>query len=190
MHQVIALVVCVAACRLGFDRLGDDVPGGDAPGGDSGTDGSSGDGGGGTDGAIDGTMLSCPGTYTMLVGAVSNSRYRVVDNSSDWDSAEAACEADGHHLAIPDDATERDAMYNALVTENIWIGVTDRITEGTYLSVTGGTATYLPWGAGEPDAEDCVYIESLSMMYRAQGCGSGRRYICECDGAPADPASY
>lgn len=187
---MIALVVSVAACRLGFDRLGDDVRGDDAPGGDGGTDGASGDGGGGTDGAIDGAMLSCPGTYTMLLGAFNNSRYRVVDNFSDWDGAEAACEADGHHLAIPDDASERNALYNALVTQNIWVGVTDRITEGSYRSVTGGLPAYLPWGLGEPDTEDCIYIEGLSSMYRTQDCGSGRRYICECDGALADAASY
>lgn len=81
-------------------------------------------------------------------------------------------------------------MYTALVTQNIWIGVTDRITEGMYLRVTGGVQTYLPWGIGEPDAEDCIYIDGLTAQLVAQGCSSGRRYICECDGAPADPSSY
>jgi hypothetical protein len=184
VHRVVLLVVCFAACRIGFDPIdGDDIVG-DAPGGQ--TDGASQDTGGGTDGA----MVSCPANYTTLLGAFNDSRYRVVDNSSDWDSAQAACEADGHHLAIPDDASERNALYNALIAQNIWVGVTDRITEGVYRSVTGGTVTYLPWGLGEPDPEDCIYIEGLTTMFRTQDCTSGRRYICECDGAPADPASY
>jgi hypothetical protein len=189
VHRVAMLVVCLAGCRMGFDKLGGDGGGGDdAPGGDGGSSGDGGTDGGGN--GTDGAMLSCPGNYAMLLGAFNNSRYRVVDESEDWDAAQAACLADGHHLAIPDDASELNAMYTALVTENIWIGVTDRITEGTYLRVTGGVQTYLPWDIGEPDMEDCIYIDGLTTQLVAQGCSSGRRYICECDGAPTDPASY
>ena len=172
---------------MGFDRIdGSDDAAGDAGSGDGGTDRD----GGSTDATIDGAMLACPGSYTLLLGALNSSRYRVVDNSTDWTVAEAACEADGHHLAIPDNASELTALYTALVTQNIWIGVTDRITEGTYRRVTGGVQTYLPWGIGEPDIDDCLYIDGLTTQLVAQSCDSGRRYICECDGAAADPASY
>ncbi len=186
VHRVV-LVVCLAACRLGFDRVddGDDTAGNDAPLGDGTTDT--------RDGAIDGgdaASLACPGTYVVLPGVQNNSRYRVINNSSRWDVAEAACEAEGHHLAIPDDASELTAMYTALITQNIWIGVTDRVVEGTFRTVTGGIQTYLPWSPGEPDEEDCVFIDGLTTQLVAQDCDSGRRYICECDGAPANPASY
>ncbi|MFN0250604.1 MAG: C-type lectin domain-containing protein [Kofleriaceae bacterium] len=193
MQRVVVLIVCLAGCRLGFDQLGggdgggDDAPGGDGGGADG---GGGGDGGGDTDGGADGAMVTCPGNYTMLVGAPTTSRYRTVNNSEGWDAAQAACLSDGHHLAIPDDENELTALYTALVTQNIWIGVTDRITEGTYLRVIGGVQSYLPWSPGEPDPEDCIFIDGLSALLVAQDCGSGRRYICECDGALTDPASY
>ena len=183
VHRIL-LVVCLAACRLGFDRVegGDDIAGDDAPPGDAARDGAS-------DGA-DASSLSCPANYMVLVGVQNNSRYRVSHNSREWDEAEAACEADGHHLAIPDNASELTAMYTALITQNIWIGVTDRVVEGTYRTVTGGIQTYLPWGLGEPDTDDCIFIDGLTTQLVAQDCDSGRRYICECDGAAAVPTSY
>ncbi len=183
VHRIL-LVVCLAACRLGFDRVegGDDIAGDDAPPGDAARDGAS-------DGA-DASSLSCPANYMVLVGVQNNSRYRVINNSREWDEAEAACEADGHHLAIPDNASELTAMYTALITQNIWIGVTDRVVEGTYRTVTGGIQTYLPWGLGEPDTDDCIFIDGLTTQLVAQDCDSGRRYICECDGAAAVPTSY
>ena len=56
--------------------------------------------------------------------------------------------------------------------------------------MTGGIQTYLPWSPGEPDEEDCVFIDGLTTQLVVQDCDSGRRYICECDGAPANPTSY
>ncbi len=191
MCRLAVCSVVLAACRLGFDR-------GEGPVGDGGIrDGEVEDAardarrdGDDDDDDAPGDAGACPQSYVVLPAAGTSSRYRAVDDSQTWQAAEAACEADGHHLAIPDAASERTALYQALLTENIWVGVTDRVVEGTWMTVIGTPATYVPWAPGEPDAEDCVYISSATSLFVAQDCGSGRRYICECDGAAASPTSY
>jgi hypothetical protein len=51
------------------------------------------------------TATNCPQSYVQI-GALS-SRYRLIDNSDVWLSAEQTCERDGTHLVIIDDATEQ-----------------------------------------------------------------------------------
>lgn len=189
VHRLpLATFACLAACRLGFESR-DAAIDENTPRDGARRDGDDDDDDDGDVGQ-DGSAITCPGSYSMLLGQSGSSRYRVVSNTTDWLAAEAACEADGHHLAIPDDNNELTAFYTALVAQNIWIGVTDRITETTYLRVTGGAATFLDWAPGQPDTDDCAYIDGLTTKLTMQSCGSGRRYICECDGVAADATSY
>jgi hypothetical protein len=175
-------------CRLGFDRSTTEV-----------RDAAEGDGAGQADARVDGQTIdavvdaapvTCPGNYVTL--GVGSSVYRLETNSVTWLSAEQSCEADGQHLVIVDDVTELDAVAAAIPGENIWVGVTDRKTIGTWLKVTGGAATYLPWDSSEPDLADfeCVYLDAVTLKFVDQGCTSGRRAVCECDTVPPDPTSY
>jgi hypothetical protein len=143
---------------------------------------------GGADGAADAAGVVCPAAYTFQVGA---SRYRSVVTTDDWIVGEQDCEADGTHLVVLQSAAERDALV-AIAGPEVWVGVTDRVVQDTWREVTGGLATYLPWEQGEPVSgpDDCVYWMTDSGEYRSQSCNSGRSWICECDGLPADPASY
>lgn len=136
------------------------------------------------------TSATCPPSYVTVGGQTS--KYRGLTNSIVWLSAEQTCETDGTHLVIVDNAAELTAMTNLIPGQNLWIGVTDRKTIGAFLAVTGPSAAYLPWDASEPDgsAAECVFIDSLTLKMADQGCGSGRRAVCECDGVPADPTSY
>jgi hypothetical protein len=179
------LLLVFAACRVNFDELqaGDAAPADQAgPGDGAGADGPM------TDGGPDAALV-CPGTYVTVAGETS--KYRAVNNSSDWLSAEQACEAEGTHLWIPDTAAEIAMMTALLPAQNLWTGITDRRTVGQWLRVTGGTHTFLPWEAGEPDlsAPECVRMDGLTTQLVDQGCSSGGRYICECDGAAADPTA-
>jgi len=178
-----------SGCRLGFDESRSDIR--DARGDDGpGDDDAHSDGNVGTDAAIDAAPVVCPGNYITL--GVGTSVYRLETNSVDWLSAEQSCEADGQHLVVVDDVVELSAVAAAISGQNIWIGVTDRKAIGTWLKVTGGTATYLPWDSSEPDlaALECVYIDALTLKLVDQGCGSGRRAVCECDTVAPDPTSY
>jgi hypothetical protein len=189
MYASCVALLFASACRIGFD----DVPGsGDAPAadGDAGLfDGSIYLDAPPADAPVDAALV-CPGNYVSVPG--ESSRYRAINNSSEWLLAEQACEADGTHLWIPDSANEKSQMVALLPAQNIWTGVTDRKVIGEWLRVTGGVATYLPWNVSEPDATDleCVYLDGLTNLLSDQGCLSGRRYICECDGAAAMPSTY
>lgn len=179
----LGLVLLLAACRIGFDdtRMASD----DAPMVDAAPDTAS-------DSAIDASNVGCPGEYVSVAGTTS--KYKAVDNSSTWLQAQAACVAEGTHLVIFEDATERAIITAALLPQaDWWVGVTDRVALGTWLTVTNETATYLPWSAGEPDliaTERCVEAESPAFNFIDQDCASGRRYVCECDGKASVPSSY
>jgi hypothetical protein len=136
------------------------------------------------------TQLTCPGTYTTIAGQTS--KYRAINNSMVWLTSEQLCEADGTHLVIIDDAAELTGVTGLLAGQNIWTGVTDRIAVGTFRKVTGPNASYLPWDTSEPDATaaECLFIDSVTLKFADQDCTSGRRAVCECDGAAVDPASY
>ena len=99
---------------------------------------------------------------------------------------------DGTHLAIVDSTAEITGVMGLVPGQNVWLGTTDRLVIGTFRHVTGATPTFLPWDTSEPDATalECVYSDSVTMKLSDQGCTSGRRYVCECDGVPADTASY
>jgi len=134
---------------------------------------------------------SCPSGYAPA--AVGTSMYRTVAGFSSWTSAEADCEDDGPgtHLVVIDDAAENAAVDDMLFG-NLWLGLSDRVTEGSFLAVTGGAAPFLAWAAFQPDdflGQDCVSMNE-NARYSDVDCGSLRGYVCECDGVAPDPASY
>jgi hypothetical protein len=111
-----------------------------------------------------------------------------------WTVAEAICEADGAHLVIVDSAAE--AVYiDGLPGGNSiahWVGTTDRVTEGTLRHVTGTTPSFLPWSPGEPDggtAENCVEFLDSQQLGTTR-CDLPNEYLCEYDGAAADPSAF
>jgi hypothetical protein len=131
----------------------------------------------------------CPAGYGGIPGAPS--RYRLVTAGKSWLDAEADCEDDGlAHLAILGDDSERDAVRGAIGGQ-VWLGVTDRVAEGTYFEVTTGVETYLPWLSGEPNNlfnEDCVELNGGG--FNDEDCGVSQAYACECDGAAASKNAY
>jgi hypothetical protein len=141
---------------------------------------------------------ACPSNYLAVDG--QSSLYRVVAAADDWLSAELDCEKDGAatgggtHLVVLDDAAELAALDPHLAA-NVWIGMVDRVDEGTFVLVTGPGAVFLPFRSGEPNdggplgfTEDC--IELAGNVLNDDGCTTNRQYVCECDGAAADPSAY
>jgi len=133
----------------------------------------------------------CPPSYVPLPGGPDGSLYRLDSNTVKWLDAEMSCEADGlAHLAVLDNDSERDAIRGAL-DGDLWLGVTDQVSEGTYFKVTTGVATYLPWDSGEPNnlgGEDCIELKGGGL--NDESCSHSRAYVCECDGLAANPVAY
>ncbi len=145
------------------------------------------------DATVDATVDAdpCPTGYAPIAGGQTRSQYRAVTAATDWLTAEKDCEDDGlAHLVVLDGDSERDAV-RAVVNGDTWLGVSDRVAEGTFFKVTTGVATYLPWLSGEPNdqfGEDCVELSGGG--FNDEGCDNGDAYVCECDGLAASPVAY
>jgi hypothetical protein len=129
----------------------------------------------------------CPGSYNAVNGGQGNHVYRVLTATSGWDTQRAACAADGAnaYLAIPGDANELAAIASLLQqTQTFWVGISDQQTEGTYLTVKGDAASFLPWESGQPNNtgnSDCVEASSTQHTYNDRSCGAPERAVCECE---------
>lgn len=172
------LVLLVAGgCRLGFEvrTESDASTAGDSPGAatDSGA-----------------PSANCKTSYTFLYGT---SKYRG-GGSDTWTSFEADCESDGvgMHLAVIDSAAELAGLAPLAANTPTWIGISDLVTEGTFVSVTGASPAVLPWAIGHPTANgpDCVLWDPATNTFTDEACGNPHPRICECDGVPADQAAY
>ncbi len=135
----------------------------------------------------------CPASYT--IAGDDGTRFRIDPMRSTWDVAEAACEADAAdgHLVTFHELEETTRVAAAAGNGAFWVGVSDRITEGTFLFVTGTAATYLPWQAGAPTAggPDCVSWTPTAQTYLDEDCTLVRPHVCVCgDGRRADHGAF
>jgi hypothetical protein len=160
------------------------------------------------DGAIgdvlpDGAPVNgCPASYTIAIGT---SRYRRITTAMEWLPAAQQCAADmtlgtkRTHLVVIADDNERASIATMMSgLETLWIGLTDRISEGSYRWVTAEpingyppAAGSPPWSQGEPDnalGQDCVLLSSGLMA--DVNCGAGTTALCECDAYADDPSRY
>ena len=138
---------------------------------------------GATDGMIDTPMARCAG-YAALSG-IATHVYRGIPGAATWTSQSSTCMAEGGYLAEPDDDTELVAINMLAGAIEIWVGVSDQTTEGTFVTSRGAAATFLPWETGEPDnapagGADCVR-SSATGMYADDRCSTLRRAVCECE---------
>lgn len=128
----------------------------------------------------------CPSTYATLPGAGSHV-YKLTNNSQQWSTQRDRCVTDGAYLAIPDDANELMAITTAGAAARTWIGITDSAQEGTYMTVNGTIAMFLPWDTqnGEPNdpnpGEDCVSALMSAEKIATDRCGLTFPAVCECE---------
>jgi hypothetical protein len=94
-------------------------------------------------------------------------------NSSSWTAAEdEAVTQLGGHLATINDAAENEWVYNTFIPHTgtvtpefrpaLWIGLSDKDVEGTFVWANGEPVTYTNWAGGEPNdslgREDYVHL--------------------------------
>lgn len=134
----------------------------------------------------------CAATYTTVHGL---SRYRDTGTAATWDIAEQACEADGRgsHLVVFNDTLEMHQIEADVSGAVIWLGITDRVHDGTFVDVMGASPAFLPqWQSPDPSfpGPGCVEFNPSSRLIHDLACGNPVAYVCECDGIPAQPSSY
>jgi hypothetical protein len=123
----------------------------------------------------------CPDTYAPING--SPHVYRLRMTIDDWGDHRDVCANEGGFLAIPDDQAELDLIAGLSPGNDIWIGVRETSTEGTYETSLGAPATFLPWDPGEPDdagSGDCARIFGPTRGFRDERCLTIHRGVCEC----------
>jgi hypothetical protein len=127
--------------------------------------------------------IQCPSGFTAMP---SGSCHAEGGALSTWLGAELDCELRGGHLVIPDSPAEAMEIRNPR-----WIGVTDRVEEGTYRTVTGAIVSFTFWGAAEPNGglSNCVHT-GLQGRWQDGPCEFPFSFVCEHDGLPAAPDAY
>lgn len=155
----------------------------------------------GDDAGLDAGPNACPPAYTTTITATST-RYRLVTTPATWTTAAANCADDlagapfQTHLAVLTSSTELSQVNATNLNAAVWIGLTDRITDGAFQWVTAEPTTFppatgTPWNTGEPNQaaeHDCVEMKLADLS--ALPCTELRPYFCECDAFANDPGRY
>ncbi len=124
--------------------------------------------------------------YNELNGVVgqSCSLYFINPQSQDANQSELDARALGAHLVVFNSAAENTAVVNALNASGVisgvtavWLGYTDVVNEGTWLTLDGTPMSYLNWNAGEPNnngqgASCCSFPDWIG------GCQSSEAFRC------------
>jgi hypothetical protein len=156
LRPSIALVLglaCIASCGVKLDGVaGDasrDTPG--APGDAPPVDARPCTGG-------DARMSSPTGTcYFLFTGPAT------------YANAKTACAAAGGRLAVLRNAQD-DAVAQALAgTLDVFFGLTDQVTEGTFVWDDGASLIYSDWYPGEPNDGGGVYPEDCGVINGRRG---------------------
>lgn len=81
--------------------------------------------------------------------------YYLLSNDT-WTNSEAFAATIGGHLATINDAAENAWVYDTFsafagVDRSLWIGMNDVVREGAFVWISGETAGYTNWSAGQPN---------------------------------------
>jgi Ca2+-binding RTX toxin-like protein len=81
-----------------------------------------------------------------------NGKFYLLSNAGSWTQAQAQAASLGGNLVTVNDAAENQFLVNTFGgSENLWIGLTDEVTEGTFKWANGEAVTYTNWAPGEPN---------------------------------------
>jgi len=110
------------------------------------------------------------------------SQHALCTDALTYDGAAAECASMGMHLVTIDDARENGIVEGGL--GNVWIGFTDRLTEGVFEWDGGPSLTgYTNFAPTEPNNqggnEDCVSIYAGFQEWNDQQCTGSQSFACE-----------
>lgn len=111
-------------------------------------------------GSMDAAVLSGP-----VINPANGNSYYLLEAAS-WTASQAEAVTLGGNLVTINDAAENQwilDIFNPFGGQSYLIGLSDSVTEGTFVWASGEPVTFTNWGAGEPnDAAG----EDFSMMRR------------------------
>ncbi|XP_005407921.1 PREDICTED: mannose-binding protein A-like [Chinchilla lanigera] len=93
----------------------------------------------------------------------------------------ALCTELGGTVATPRNAEENKAIQE-MASDSVFLGITDEVTEGQFMYVTGGRLAYSNWKSNEPNdygkGEDCVILKT-SGLWNDLSCTATCLAVCE-----------
>ena len=134
---------------------------------------------------IDSSTTGCPGDYVTITGGQGTHRYRILPTGN-WMQQRDMCVATttSAYLAIPDGLGELQALAAFAGATPFWVGITDSVNEGTWVTVKGTPQTFLPWDSGSPsngnNSDDCVEGVSATQL-NDERCNTQNVAVCECE---------
>ncbi|MCX7074533.1 MAG: lectin-like protein, partial [Methylococcales bacterium] len=105
----------------------------------------------------------------VVVGESYNGHIYLLSTSASWNNAEAQAIAMGGHLVTINSLAENSWVGSTFNVGNFWIGLTDKITEGTFVWASGEILSYTNWNAGEPNGENFVQMRSSPYYWNDAG---------------------
>ncbi|XP_049608623.1 galactose-specific lectin nattectin-like [Syngnathus scovelli] len=124
----------------------------------------------------------CPNDWTLL----KSSCYIYQAESRTFSDAESVCIILGGNLV-----SIHDGLENAFVLELIraadgevdeaWIGYSDAIMEGDFIWTDGSDNSFQNFGAGEPDSDDCISMDTNDGEWQDEECDDTFPYVCIMD---------
>ncbi|KAM4560989.1 C-type lectin domain family 10 member A-like isoform 2-T2 [Fundulus diaphanus] len=104
-----------------------------------------------------------------------------------WDEGREDCARKGGDLVVIDDPEEQ-TFVSTFAKSPLWIGLSDKETEGSWKWVDGTSLSFTYWAKTQPDGdintlrgdEDCVLISSYDgLFWHDFPCSLSMHWICE-----------
>ena len=112
------------------------------------------------------------GVQAWVWHTYGGSEYSLTNNPTTWELAENEAVSAGGHLVTINDSYEETHLIAFAYASNLegdrllWIGFTDKVTEGNWQWISGQPVTYTDWGPGQPDdswGEDYADMDLRSL---------------------------
>ncbi len=90
-------------------------------------------------------------TGTLATYTYNGKQYQLTSTAKSWEQAQAEAKSLGGNLVTINDAAEENWLKKTFGINPLWIGLTDKATEGNFQWANGETTTYRNWTSGEPN---------------------------------------
>jgi hypothetical protein len=102
--------------------------------------------------------------------AWGGSEYALTEGSAiTWETAETEALSAGGHLVTINNAVEQTFVFNTFNKSSdpyyLWIGFTDKFTEGAWQWISGQTSAYTNWLVGEPNNSGNEDYAAMTLGY-------------------------
>ena len=108
----------------------------------------------------------------IYMGTYNGNMYFCSDNSNyTWTQAQQHATSNGGTLLEIDDASENSFIKSIMVTNYLWIGLTDNQNEGNFVWNSGASSSYRNWKSGEPNnqSSNCGTEADYTVIGKTNG---------------------